>query len=241
MAAGAANADAAQIRLVHAVPGAEPARLSVGGRSLGPSVGFGEVGRYSRAPDRRVKVTLVPGDGGKALAARTLRLGDARYTAVAAPSGNGVALRLYPDGAPQEGKVKVRAILAAGEIDAADLRVDGRTVARDLKRGGAGPYVGLEPGTYSLAFTRPGGRGGALVSRSGVELPAGTSSTAVVLGSGGEPTRIVLAPDRSAGPARGPDTGLGGTSEGPPWALALLAALVAGSLGVGAWRLARPR
>ena len=75
--------------------------------------------------------------------------------------------------------------------------------------------------------------------KASVEVVAGTSSTAVVVGSGGEPTKIVLAPDGASGPAAGPDTGLGGLEDGPPWALALLVGAMAGALGGGAWLLAR--
>ena len=241
VATGAANAVAAEVRLVHAVPGASGAQLSVDGRELGSPVTFGEAGSFSSAPDGSVKVTLAPGGGGKALATKTLDLEDARYTVVAAPSGRGVVLRSYRDGAPQEGKARVRAIHAAGEIEEADLEVDDRTVVRNVKPGAATPYLELEPGSYSFAMMRPGGGGGPLVKAEGVEVLAGSSSTAVVVGSGGEPTRIVLAPDGSTGPAKGPDTGLGGMQHGPPWALALLAGLLAGSLGLGAWRLARSR
>ena len=239
VAIGTANASAAKVRLVHAVPGAGGAQLSVRGRELGSPVAFGETGRFSSMRDGRVKVTLVPGGGGKALATKTLKLGDARYTVVAAPSGSGVVLRSYRNGSPREGRARVRAIHAAGEIDEADLEVDDRTVARNLEQGAATPYLDLPPGSYSFALVRPGGGGGPLVSAKGLELVAGTSSTAVVVGSGGAPTRIVLVPDGSAGPSKGPDTGLGGMDDGPPWGLALLAGLVAGSLGLGAWRLAR--
>ena len=85
VATGATNAVAAEVRLVHAVPGAAGAQLSINGRELGSPVGFGEVGGFSSARDGKVKVTLVPGGGGKALASKALELQDARYTVVAAP------------------------------------------------------------------------------------------------------------------------------------------------------------
>ena len=236
---GPATALAAEVRLVHAVPAAAGAQLSVGGRELGSPVGFGEAGGYTSTRSGGVRVSLVPGGGGKALATRTLSLRNGRYTVVAAPSGSGVVLRSYRDGSPRDGTARVRAIHAAGEIDEADLKVDEKTVARDVKPGAATPYLELPPGSYSFAMMRPGGGGDPLASKSGVELVAGTSSTAVVVGSGGEPTRMVLAPEGSSAPAQGPDTGLGGMDDGPSWVLALLAALLAGSVGVGVWRHAR--
>lgn len=236
---GAADAGAAEVRLVHAVPGAGGAQLSVSSRELGSPVDFGEAGGYSTTRDGSVEVALVPGGGGKTLASKKLNFQDGRYTVVAAPSGSGVVLRSYRDGSPQDGKARVRAIHAAGEIDEADLKVDDKTVARNVKPGASTPYLELPPGSYSFAMMMPGGGGDPLVKASGVELVAGTSSTAVVVGSGGEPTKIVLASDGSSGPVTGPDTGLGGLDEGPPWALALLVGAMAGALGGGAWLLAR--
>src|SRR4051794_11984584 len=95
---GAADASAAGGRLVHAVPGAAGAQLSVGGRELGSPVTFGKVGGYSSTRDGSVRVSLVPGGGGKALATKTVSLKDGRYTVVAAPSGSGVVVRSYRDG-----------------------------------------------------------------------------------------------------------------------------------------------
>ena len=236
---GAADAVAAEVRLVHAVPGAGGAQLSVSGRELGSPVGFGKAGGFASTRDGSVTVTLVPGGGGKALASKKLSLRDGRYTVIAAPSGKGVVLRSYRDGSPQDGKARVRAIHAAGEIDEADLKVDDKTVARNVKPGASTPYLELPPGSYTFAMMMPGGGGDPLVKASGVELVAGTSSTAVVVGRGGEPTKIVLASDGSSGPVAGPDTGLGGLDDGPPWALALLVGAMAGALGGGAWLLAR--
>ena len=235
---GAPNAIAAELRLVHAVPGAAGAQLSVSGRELGSPVTFGKAGDFTSVRDGSVSVALVPGGGGKALATKKLDLEDGRYTVVAAPSGSGVTLRSYRDGSPQDGKARVRAIHAAGEVDEADLMVDSRTVAKNVKPGADTGYLDLAPGSYKFAMTRPG-ESDPLVTASGVEMVAGTSTTAVVVGSGGEPTQIVLAPDGTSAPTAGPDTGLGGLDEGPPWALALLAACLAGSLGGGAWLLLR--
>ena len=120
---------------MHAVPGAGGAQLSVSGRELGSPVGFGEAGGFASTRNGSVQVTLVPGGGGKALASKQLSLNDGRYTVVAAPSGSGVVLRSYRDGSPQDGKARVRAIHAAGEIDEADLKVDDETVAAQRQAG----------------------------------------------------------------------------------------------------------
>ena len=83
-----------------------------------------------------------------------------------------------------------------------------------------------------------------MIEQTGVNLAAGTASTAYAVGSGGERTRFVVVQDGVDAPAGGPATGLGGLSgdDGAPWLAALLAALAAGTLGGVAYtRAARRR
>ena len=55
----------------------------------------------------------------------------------------------------------------------------------------------------------------------------------MVVGGGGEKARTLLLSDLVSAPTAAPQGGLGGLldGEGPPWGLAALAALLAGSLG----------
>ena len=135
----------------------------------------------------------------------------------------------------------MRAIHAAGELGEGDVQLDGQTLASALPPGEASEYLTVDPGSYNMSVTRPDG-GGSPLAESQVSLAAGTSSTAIVVGSGGQPVEIVVAEDDVAAPSQGPATGLGGLDDdGPPWAAVLLAALCAGALGGGAYRLARRR
>ena len=77
-----------------------------------------------------------------------------------------------------------------------------------------------------------------------VPLAAGTASTVLVVGSGGERLRPVLVTDSQAAPTTAPETGLGGLAPqpgGPDWVLAALAAVATGVLGLGAQLIARRR
>jgi hypothetical protein len=237
----AGNAWALELRLVHAVPGGGQATLSAGKTEIGSPVSFGEVTRYTRVPEGRVELVLRPATGGKPLvkAAETLRGG--RMTVVATRDGQRVMLRVLPDGRASGGSARVRAMNAAPELGATQVDVDGRPVARDLPPGQASDYTTVDPGTYRLEAARPGGGGGALASRSGVSLAAGTSTTAFVVGSGGEPTRVVVASDATVTPRQAPGTGLGGLAGGTAWGAALAAALGAGVLGGAAYLLATRR
>ena len=226
------TASAAELRFVHGVPGQEPSALEVDGQA-GDPVAFGEVGGYEQVPSG--SVTLKLGD-----LEQTEELGEGRYTAVAWLRDDRVMLGVFSDGPAKGGTARIRAIHAAGELGEGDVLLDGESVATSLAPGEASEYQDVDPGAYGLEVTRPGGEGSPL-AQSRVTLAAGSASTALVLGSGGEPIDVVVATDDTAAPSQGPATGLGGLDDGPPWAAVLLAALCAGALGGGAYRLARRR
>jgi hypothetical protein len=228
------TASAAELRFVHAVPGQEETALEVDG-TAGDPVAFGEVGEYTRVPNGSVTLTLGQMESQE-------NLSEGRYTAVAWREGDRVALTLFSDGTAQAGQASVRVVQAAGELGESDVQLDGQTLASALPPGEASDYQSVDPGDYGLQVTRPDG-GGSPLAESDVSLAAGTASTAFVVGSGGQPVDVVLAEDDVAAPSQGPATGLGGLGHdnGPPWAAILAAALCAGALGGGAYRLARRR
>ena len=238
---GAGNASAAEVRFVHAVPGAGPAALFVAGDDAGEAA-FGEASGYTQASGGEVELTLRAPGQDEELATTTAPLGEGRNTVVAVPQGDRVELKVFEDGDASGGQGRLRVIHAVPELQMADVRLDDRTLA-SLDFGAASDYEQVEPGTYTLALTRPGGEGGALAEDPGLNLAAGTASTAVAVGSSGEPVRFVVAEDDAAAPSNGPDTGLGGMAEddGPPWLAAAAAALLAGALGGAAWMLVAAR
>jgi uncharacterized protein DUF4397 len=241
VAVSAGNAWALELRFVHAVPGGGEATLRAGKTEVGGPVPFGGVTSYAGVGEGRVQLVLRPASGGKPLARAAETLRGGRMTVVATRQGKQVKLRVLPDGRGSAGRARVRAMNAAPELGSAQVQLDGRPVGSDLPPGQASDYSTVDPGTYKLEAVRPGGEGGALASRSGVNLAAGTSTTAFVVGSGGEPTRIVVASDGAVTPRRAPGTGFGGLAGGTAWAAALAAALGAGVLGGAAYLLATRR
>jgi Domain of unknown function (DUF4397) len=236
----ASNAWALDVRLVHAVPGAGSAHLSAGKASTGP-VGFAGVSSEAKAPNGTVALRLVSTGGNKTLAQTTKTLNEGQYTVVATKKGDKVSLLVFRDQDAKKGRATLRVIHAAPELGSANVTADGKSVAKGLAFEDASPYSDLEPGSYKLDAVRPTGKGGALATKSAVNLEAGTSATAVLAGSGGQPTTFVLASDSAAAPSKAPQTGLGGLSGGVPWLAALLAALAAGALGGAGYRLATRR
>jgi hypothetical protein len=240
LAISAANAQALEVRFVHAVAGAGAATLTADGKAVGGEVSFGELTGYAGTPRGVVKLRLRDA-GGRTLAERTRLFRDGRYTVVAMRRDRDVVLRAYRDGEATGGQARVRAIAAAPELGETRVDLDGTTVTRRLGAGEASDYANVEPGTYEVAVKRPSGQGGALASQSGVNLVAGTASTAIVVGSGGAATRVVVASDATAAPRQAPATGLGGLRGETPWLAPLLAALAAGALGGVAYALVSRR
>jgi hypothetical protein len=219
---------AAELRLVHAVPGAGAAQLHAKTgkkeQQVGAAVAFGQVGGYTKVPAGRVTLRLGP--GGDSLATATERLENrARYTVVAL--GNGAeSLRILRDGTARPGGSQLRVVHAAPELGAVEVRLGDTPVAQLDGFESVAGYTAVDPGAYAIRVTRPNG-GSTLAARGGVPLTAGTSSTAFVVGTAGEPLDVVVAADRSAVPRGAPQTGLGGLADDGP---SLLAALLAGLL-----------
>jgi hypothetical protein len=144
------------------------------------------------------------------------------------------------NGSPAPKQARVRIVHAAPELGMPDIRLGQKTIAQGVKFRSATGYLTVDPGTYPLAVTKP--NGGSSVFSSRVSLAAGTATTVVVAGSAGNPERLIVANDGTVTPNGAPHTGFGGlaTAGTASWLYALLAALVAGSLG-GAAQLARTR
>ena len=246
LAGSAAQAAAsAQVRLVQASDEAGSVRLEavLGGNATpaGGPAAFGTATPYARVPSGQVELRLAGGRDRNVSIERALADGG-RYTVVALPRNGGTSLRAFRDGGPRGGRARVRVIGAAPELGEPDVRLGGRTIAERVQFRGATSYASVTPGRYTLSVMRPRGEGAPIASRGGVVLSAGTSTTAVLAGSGGTEQRIIVASDGAVTPAAAPDTGLGGLSGegGLRWALILVCAAAAGALGGGA-RLAAGR
>jgi hypothetical protein len=241
----------ASVRFVHAVPGAGAATLNVsvaGAERSSSAVAFGKASAPIDIDAGDAKLTVVPSGGGDALASAEQKLEDGRsYTAVAMPANGGdkAQLQIYEDSKPQPGQALLRAINAGPELGEPDVRVGERVIAEKLAYAKATDYVEVPPGTHDVSVTRAGGSGGALATQPGVPLTAGTATTAIVLGSSGEMTRILTLSDGTAAPPGAPATGFGGIADddGAPagWLVALLAALGAAGIGAAGWTLSGRR
>lgn len=226
--ASAAPGDA-ELRFVHAVPGVGEAEISVEGETVG-TASFSDASPVVPVPAGTTDLDLQAPDGVELTASPKLEAGQG-YLVVAMPKGDSAEMRVFEDESAKAGLARLRMIHAAPELGDADLAVNGDVVAEEAGYSDQTDYLDLEPGRYELAVQAPDT--GDPVLSGQVALASGTSSTALVVGSQGEKSEVVLVEDDSAKPSAAPDTGFGGLSgEGSDWGLAVLAAAFAGLLGL---------
>src|SRR4051794_30895887 len=149
----------AEVRFVHAVPGAGKAELVVkGGSPIGGPIAFGQVTQYSTVPAGSHEVVLQ--SGSKALASAQVDFANGqRYSGGALAKGKGGQVRPYTDGGATDGRARLRLVHAAPELGSPDVRLGKQTVAEGVKFTEATPYLTVSPGTYTLEVTKPGGGG----------------------------------------------------------------------------------
>jgi hypothetical protein len=234
----------ANLRFVQARAGAA-ARLWVVEQGskipVGGSTPFGQVTNYASVAAGPAKLMLTTGAGSAEKASLSQPVAAGKfYTVVALAKGSsGYQLSVYTDGSAKPGRAKIRVIHAAPELGSPDLALGHRTIAQGVHFRAATPYLTVAPGAYKLAVMKPGGK--QVVFSQRITVSAGSSETAIIAGSAGEPERVILASDTTVAPAGAPKTGFGGLAKGGgTWLLAAIAAALAGALG-GAVQLRRAR
>jgi hypothetical protein len=234
-----------EVRFVNASGGSDPLRLEVdvGGQRVpaGGPTAFGDATDHATVPSGDAQLSLVAGAGSNAGATLDKVLADAgSYTVVALPDGQeDGSLVILRDGTAAAGEAKLRVLHAAPELGDPDVRLGDRTLAEGLGFRSDTGYMKVDPGSYKLAVAAPDG--GDAVLEMPIAVAAGTASTVIVAGTGGSEARLIELTDDTLTPPGAPDTGLGGLAERDlPWLAALIAALLAGTLG-GAIQTARTR
>jgi hypothetical protein len=235
MGPAAAALASANVRLVNARGGSPVSlQVSVNGQKTpaGSAVAYAQVGALASVPAGNAQLSV----GGKSV---TKQLSDGKsYTVIAMPKNSIQVLR---NGSATGKQARVRLVHAAPELGMPDVKLGQKTIAQGVKFRSVSGYLTVDPGSYTLAITKP--NGGATVFHMRIALAAGTASTVVVAGSAGNPERLVMVNDDTVTPAGAPHTGFGGLAKAgtASWLYALLAALIAGSLGGGAAQFARTR
>jgi hypothetical protein len=228
--------DVAKVRFVQTVPaqGTLELHATEGGISarVGHPLAFGKIGSYEDVPPGNVTFELREPGGGPITEAKEQLKDGAHYTVVAMSKKQLLVLR---DGRADGGTSRMRVVDTAPELGAVDVQLGDQTIADGVGFGDVSGYTGVGPGAYALTVTNPSD-GSMLATRGAVTLSAGTSSTAFVVGTAGEPIDVLVAGDRMAAPKGAPQTGLGGLADGDSHLLlALLAGFLAALAGAAAY------
>jgi nucleoid-associated protein YgaU len=195
----------ALIRFVHAVPGVGKATVDIdagsGLQNVG-SIAFGQVTQFKSLRSGSFKWSL-KGAQGKVLATGTSTVGDGVYDIVILdkPSGSGVQLAAYKAEGAKAGQSLIRVIHAVPELGSPMFMLDMHTLANRLPYVRATPYFSVMPGAYSFSamkpwLMKPGDP--TLVDVKGVRFAPGVAYSAIVVGSRGQPVRVVRVVDRGA-------------------------------------------
>jgi hypothetical protein len=184
----------ALVRFVHGVPGVGRATVEVNGQNLG-SIAFGQSTQWHSIRSGSFRWSL--SSAGKTLVHGTATVGSGAYDIVVLEHGASVTLGIYKTQAGRPGTSLVRVIHGAPELGSPELTIDGKPAVKSLAYTQATPYVPLAPGTHTLGAMRPGDST-PLVSAAMVNLAAGQSYSAVVLGTRGQRVRLIKLTDRGA-------------------------------------------
>jgi hypothetical protein len=232
LSTGAAAEQTAQVRFMHAVPGVGAASLSASGVKVGRA-GFGDVTGFATVPAGKAPLVL-HGPGGLVLKGSSVLGAGRAYTVIALAKGKSAELRAIVDGTARSGVARLRMIHASPELGNPNLIVGGKLIAKAAPYSAVTAYSDFRPGSYKVKVVNPANNSTVIPTQT-VSVAAGSTTTAVLVGSRGEQARWVLVDDATAAPTASPQTGLGGlaTAGGGdrPWLLALLVALGAGTLG----------
>lgn len=203
----------AEVRFLHAVPGAGQATLSDGAARL--QAGFGDVSDYRAIPSGRQELTLAPKGGGDALATMAQSLAPgARYTVVAVPVGAKVVLKAYEDATSSRpaSSTLLRIVHAAPELGSPDVWLGTKKLAGTVPFEASSGYAAVPAGTTTLALAAPGKKADPLLSAD-VDLQPGRPLSVFVVGSKGEQVRAVAVRDvRSTGGGSSSVSSTAGTS-----------------------------
>jgi hypothetical protein len=189
----------ALVRVFHAVPGVGAARVqfTFGSQTVDlGTIAFAQSTQWHSVRSGSFVWKLL-GSGGKVLATGNSTVGNGAYDIVVLARSQGVSLGIYKASAGRPGTSLVRVIHAAPELGSPELKVDSKIVDTSLAFTQATPYLSLSPGVHSFAAMRAG-VSTPFLQVSGVHLASGASYSAIVMGSRGQRTRVVLVTDRGA-------------------------------------------
>ncbi len=186
LAAPAAAADDAMVRVIHASPDAPNVDVWLDGSKVLTDVPYRAISGYLPVPggDHNVKVTPTGSTTPVIDANVTLSAGTAYTIAAINPVASITAAVLVDDRTPVAGKAKLRVFHASSNAPASvDVALAGGAVlVPGLDYGKASDYLTVDPGTYNLEIRAAGDTAAALTLSA--TLSAGQNVTAIAFDDG---------------------------------------------------------
>ena len=235
----------AMVRLVHLTAGVPAADLYVDGTRTVAAVPFKTASRYRSLPAGAHTHSIRPAGASAssepvASVRASIRAG-APYTAALLGGATASRAVVVKDdfAAPPAGRAKLRIIDAAPQSPPLDVAIaDGPVLFRDVRFGEVTPFVTVAAGRVSMEV-RAAGTSKVLFTQGAARMPAGMIITlAGTITAAGQIETLPIVDAAGAGnlPRGGVATGAGGSAEGRPSPLVLLAAgllAVAAALAAG--------
>ncbi len=199
LAAPAAAADNAMVRVIHASPDAPNVDVWVDGTKVLTDVPYQAVSDYLNVPagDHNLKVTPTGTTSAVIDADVTLDAGTAYTVAAINPVASISAAVLVDDRTPVPGKARLRVFHASSNAPASvDVALAGGSVlVPGLEYGKASGYLTVDPGSYDLEIRAAGDSAAALALTA--SLGAGQNVTAIALDDG-DGVKVITTPDALA-------------------------------------------
>jgi hypothetical protein len=253
VAAPAAAMDNAMVRVLHGSPDAPSVDVFVDGTKVDALSGieFGDLTAYVKVPagTYEIKVCATADNSVCPIGPVDLKFeAGSRYTVAASDLLANIKANVFKDnGAPVDGKAKVKVVHLSADTPAVDVLTQDKsaTVVSDLAYPDATKYLALAPGSYDLIVCAAADTSVCPLDPGALDLQDGKVYSVFAIGSleGGDGVQgltAVVGVDNMVAPA----TDIAGTSERAPAgnALAVLILAIAGIAGLAAsLRLATAR
>ncbi len=180
------NNDQVNLRVIHAVPGAPAAKVSIGNTALFDNIEFQQVSAFKALPqqdDQTIKITLADGRTLQTKEQFSFDNDDNQYTILIAPDDSGPnpkVVVLEDDTEDVDGdETEITLINASPSHKSASISLDDNKLEGGVDYGDS-QDEDVRPGTYELRVTESSGD--TPIARRNVTLTGGTAVTVVVMG-----------------------------------------------------------
>lgn len=143
------------LRALHAVPGAGVLSLTADAQKFA-STDYGNVSQFQGVGAEKVKISAYGGNGKKVAGPMPLSLDSGEDVTVLVTGIPGDIVLLpwkHKNGGPKKGRAKIAFVHSAKALPAMEIKLDGKSLRRDVKFGIATDYFETTPGKHRFQVT----------------------------------------------------------------------------------------